>query len=87
MGIVNKYVKDAFMEIYFKDGNYLTKMHSSLISQISSYTTIYKNYKGEDCITINNKEYIIPLLPESFSSNEYLDIFIKGITNSKYFIN
>ena len=37
MSLLEQYVKEAFIEIYFKDGNYLQIMHNHIINQIKSY--------------------------------------------------
>ena len=87
---IEKLVKEAFIEIYFKDGNYLEKMHNNLMEQIQSYSSgdssiITKN--GSNYITVEDEEYKIPNIPNKFISNELLSDFIKGITKSKFFIS
>ena len=43
MSIIENNVKTSFIEIYFKEGNYLEKMHKHLIVKIKSYNnTIIK---------------------------------------------
>jgi hypothetical protein len=86
MKILEKYVKEAFIEIYFKDGNYLEKMHNHLIDQIKSFHNpiIYKD--GQEFIIINKEEVLLPTIPISFTSNAVMNTFIEGIKKSKYFI-
>ena len=86
MSIIEYKVKTSFIEIYFKDGNYLEKMHNHLIEQIKSYNnTIIKD--GNEYIEINNVDYLLPKIPEAFINNDVLNIFIDGIRRSKFFIS
>ena len=86
MSIIEDKVKTSFIEIYFKDGNYLEKMHKHLIEQIKSYNnTIIKD--GNEYIEINNVDYLLPKIPEAFINNDVLNIFIDGIRRSKFFIS
>ena len=86
MSIIEDKVKTSFIEIYFKDGNYLEKMHKHLIDQIKSYNnTIIK--EDIEYIEIDNVLYILPKIPEAFINNGVLNIFIDGIRRSKFFIS
>ena len=87
MVLLETYVKEAFIEIYFKEGNYLEKMHNHLIDQIKSfkYPIIIKN--DQEFLKINNDEILIPNIPESFISNKLMNTFIDGIKKSRYFIS
>lgn len=89
MRILEKTVKEAFIDIYFKDEGYLLKAHKNFIKEIKDKFEIK---------IINNKEYVefvhntkekeyfeLPQLPKEFKNNKLND-FIKGLLNSKYFI-
>ena len=91
MGKIENYVKEAFIEIYFKDGNYLEKMHNHILEQIKAYTDneVIEDNKGDKYIKINDSAdgiVRIPDIPQQFISNQYRDQFIKGIFKSIYFI-
>ena len=86
MSIIEDKVKTSFIEIYFKDGNYLEKMHRNLIDQIKSYNnTVIKD--GNEYIKIGNVLYKLPQIPEAFINKEVLNTFIHGIRKSKFFIS
>ena len=86
MSIIENKVKTSFIEIYFKDGNYLEKMHRNLIDQIKSYNnTVIKD--GIEYIEISNVLYKLPQIPEAFINKEVLNTFIDGIRKSKFFIS
>jgi DNA-directed RNA polymerase len=87
MELLEKEVKEAFIDIYFKDEGFLIKTHNRIITQIKE---VY------DIIIIDDKEYLdmssygtpdllIPELPKAFQNKE-LKHFIKGLLKSKYFI-
>jgi DNA-directed RNA polymerase len=87
MELLERKVKDAFIEIYFKDEAFLVKTHNRIINQIKEVYEI---------IIIDDKEYIdmssynkpdikLPDLPDAFKYNNLTD-FIKGLLKSKYFI-
>ena len=81
MNILEILVKQAFIEIYFKDGNYLKTMHDHILKQIYSYTDVMINSKGEEYIKVNGKDYVIPQIPNSFLDNKVMNEFIKGLQN------
>jgi DNA-directed RNA polymerase len=88
MKYLDFYIKETFIEIYFRDGNYLENMHASLVQQIIDHCDkYYINDKGDKIVVINNIEMIIPDLPQQFISTEHNKLFIKGIFKSNYFIN
>ena len=94
MNKMNNMVKNAFIKIYFEDSNYIEKMHNNFIEQIKSYVAkdnlIYDN---EDIYIILNdknnyeRKLKIPNIPSGFTNKEIVDIFVKGIRKSKYFIS
>lgn len=84
---IERLVKESFIEIYFSDGNYLEKMHKNILEQVKSYSDIKVDKDGREYIEIKNEKLIIPEIPESFTSNDLMHAFVKGIRNSKYFIN
>jgi DNA-directed RNA polymerase len=79
-------IKISFIEIYFKDKNYLEKMHENILDQIRSYkTTEIKD--GKEIININNEIIEIPEIPASFLDKKLVNVFIQGIKRSKFFIS
>jgi hypothetical protein len=86
MAIMENEVKKSFIEIYFKDQNYIEKMHNNLIEQIRSYKQT-QIINGEEIIEIDNKVYKIPNIPQSFLNQKIVHIFIEGIKKSKFFIS
>ena len=87
MEFIEHYVKDAFILIYFSNGNYLEKLHSNIIQQINSYSPILTKSDGNEFVIIKGKEYIVPKLPKSFTNQELVDIFVNGLRKSKFFIS
>lgn len=87
MEFIESSVKNAFIKIYFSSGNYLEKMHQNMMDQIKSYATEFSTIDGKEYVTIDNKDYLLPTLPKSFVNKEMVDIFIKGIQKSKFFIS
>ena len=87
MEFIEHYVKDAFIKIYFSNGNYLEKMHYSIIEQINSYSPIVTKSDGNEYVIIQDKEYIVPKLPKSFTNQQMVDIFVNGLRKSKFFIS
>jgi len=88
MANLELYVKEAFIEIYFRDGNYLQIMHDNLVDQIKTHSKDYfVTNNGEEKIIINDIEYTIPKLPYEFISSEHNKLFINGLLKSKYFIS
>lgn|ERR1700727_517344 len=82
------FIKEAFIEIYFRDGNYLIGMHNNLVRQILDHAEkYYINDKGENIVLIDKKEMKIPNLPDQFTSTEHNQLFIKVVLKSKFFIN
>jgi DNA-directed RNA polymerase len=86
-------VKEAFIEIYFKDINYVVMLHQQLIHQIKSAAVIGTDSSGQEYITIlskKNKNEIqrikIPQLPKAFTNKKLNQYFIDGLHNSRYFI-
>ena len=80
-------IKLAFIEIYFKNGNYIEKMHNHIVDQIKSYAGInYIDNNGKQFIKIDKKYMEIPNIPEQFISDKLTKPFIDGILNSAYFI-
>lgn len=93
---VENKVKETFIEIYFKDGNYVKTLNEQLLTQISSLTDILTDDDGKDYIiikTIDKKgvqleeKVEVPKLPEAFTSNVLLNEFIKGLDRSRAFIS
>lgn len=62
-------------------------MHNNIIEQIKSYSSRVSSIDGKDYVTIDNKEYLLPELPKSFTNKEMVDVFIKGLKKSKFFIS
>jgi DNA-directed RNA polymerase len=84
-------VKEAFIEIYFKDINYVVTLHQQLILQIKSAAKVDTDYYGQEYITIltdknEAKRIYIPQLPNAFTSEKLKQYFIDGLQNSRYFI-
>nr|QWO71467.1 RNA polymerase [Termitomyces sp. K1Aa] len=91
MLLLEKMVKEAFIEIYFKDEGYLNKLHKHFREEILSATdTFNSNNNGDNIYVVNRmtKEVLrIPNLPTGYKEkNETINTFIKGLFNSKYFI-
>ena len=87
MSIIENKVKTSFIEIYFKNGNYIEKMHNHIVDQIKSYAGInYIDNNGKQFIKIDKKYMEIPNIPEQFISDKLTKPFIDGILNSAYFI-
>nr|QWO71463.1 RNA polymerase [Termitomyces sp. T99] len=91
MLVLEKLVKEAFIEIYFKDEGYLNKLHKHFMEEILSATdTFNSNNNGDNIYVVNRmtKEVLrIPNLPTGYKDkNESINTFIKGLFNSKYFI-
>ena len=86
MEIMERNVKAAFIDIYFKDQSYIEKMHNHIIDQIKSFIEI-DIIDGKKYIEIDNERYLIPEIPKSFLNQELIHIFIRGINNSKFFIS
>ena len=96
MELLELKVKEAFIDIYFKDEGYLVKTHNSIIDQIKfAYETYIKD--GKEYIDINIvsspadsdikvKDLELPVLPEAFKDRN-LEPFVKGLLKSKYFID
>jgi len=59
----------------------------NLIDQIKSINNEIININENEYIIINNKNYIIPKLPEAFTNKDIMDTFIQGIKRSKFFIS
>ena len=87
MPLIDKLVKEAFIEIYFKNGNYLKLMHEHIVNQIKSYTETIKDSKGLEHVNINGKDFVIPQIPESFTNDKVMKEFIEGLLRSKNFIS
>ena len=87
MFILEDRVKSAFISIYFSKGNYLEKMHNSIIEQINSYVSITSKPDGNDYVTINNKDYLVPKIPKPFTNAALVNVFIDGLKRSKFFIS
>ena len=87
MSYIENKVKTAFISIYFSEGNYLEKMHNSLIEQINSYSPIITKEDGKAYVRIERKVYLVPNVPEAFTNQELVNVFVKGLKNSKFFIS
>jgi DNA-directed RNA polymerase len=87
MEFIEQEVKETFIKIYFSSGNYLEKLHQNILEQIKSYSAFVSIIDGKEYVTIDNKEILLPTLPQSFTNKKMVDIFIKGIQNSKFFIS
>jgi hypothetical protein len=83
MGFLEEQVKQAFIEIYFRDEGYLRILHQGIIEQINSTIGII-NIEGKDYID-HESRLPIPDLPSAFKIKDTSE-FIKGLLNSKYFI-
>jgi len=71
------FIKEAFIEIYFRDGNYLIGMHNDLVKQILDHAdSYYIDDKGNKIVIIDNKELTIPNLPDQFTSTEHNELFM-----------
>lgn len=86
-------VKEAFIEIYFKDINYVQTLHQQLIVQIQSAAKIDIDSEGREYITVcgskgknDMKHLLIPQLPKPFTDEKLTQYFIEGLLNSRYFI-
>jgi len=96
MDIINYEVKLAFIKIYFYS-NYFDYLHNNFIDQIKSYTDIYSEinnnietfyiYLDEKSKLKDENRIYLPEKPKSINWNDNKDLFLKGIFNSKYFIN
>ena len=84
---IERLVKEAFIEIYFSDVNYLEKMHKNILDQVKSYNEIKVDVEGKEYIDVKNEKMFLPQIPESFTSKELMSDFVRGIRKSKYFIN
>ena len=87
MSLLERYVKEAFIEIYFKDGNYLNKMHNHILEQIKSFAQEIVTDNEHEYIIIKNEKIKIPQIPNSFTSDTLMKVFINGILKSRYFIS
>jgi DNA-directed RNA polymerase len=87
MTTIENQVKNAFLNIYFNEGNYIEKMHKSILEQINSYTTIFSKSDRNNYVTIDKKEYLIPNLPTPFTEPKLVEVFVNGIKKSKFFIS
>jgi DNA-directed RNA polymerase len=88
MSNLEYFIKEAFIEIYFRDGNYLEFMHNHLVQQIKDHCNdIIVKENGEEVVIINNEQFIIPNIPQQFTSTKHNELFMKGIFKSKFFIN
>ena len=87
METIERNVKSSFIEIYFNNTTYLEKMHNSLIDQIKSYNLEIIKIDNKEIINYNNEHLEIPVLPKAFTDKEIMNIFIKGIIKSKFFIS
>jgi DNA-directed RNA polymerase len=83
MGFLEEQVKQAFIEIYFRDEGYLRILHQGIIEPINSTIGII-NIEGKDYID-HESRLPIPDLPSAFKIKDTSE-FIKGLLNSKYFI-
>jgi DNA-directed RNA polymerase len=87
MGLLERNVKEAFIDIYFKDEGFLIKTHNRIITQIKEVheTIIIDGKEYIDMSSYGIPDLLIPELPEAFQVKE-LKHFIKGLLKSKYFI-
>lgn len=78
MEFIENNVKNAFIKIYFSNGNYLEKMHNHIIDQIKSYASpeVITNFEGKEYIIIDKEEILLPIIPKAFTNKEMVDIFI-----------
>jgi DNA-directed RNA polymerase len=86
-------VKEAFIEIYFKDISYVITLHQQLVLQIKSAAQVKTDSEGREYITEYGKKgkneikhIFIPQLPKAFTNENLSQYFINGLHNSKYFI-
>lgn len=90
MEILNNIVKESFIDIYFKEEGYLSKLHNCILEQIKESHDII-NIDGVNFVVDNDDKnipaqaLIIPDLPNQFKNKE-LNSFVKGLLKSKYFI-
>ena len=87
MSALENQVKSAFISIYFSEGNYLEKMHNSMIQQINSYVPIWGLPGDNEYVTINNKDYLVPKIPKAFTDPKLVKDFVNGLKRSKFFIS
>jgi DNA-directed RNA polymerase len=90
MGLLERLVKEAFIEIYFSDNTYVQTLHNQLLDQIRDLTETKLNEDGEEICLVpkgkNKTEMVIPQLPSTFIDPKLNELFIKGLRNSAYFI-
>ena len=97
MKLINDRIKQVFIQMYF-DMKFILKMHKSFKEQVNSITNIYteEEYDSETGIVEkrdyiisekNNKKLYIPKKPIFIDNKIVEDKFVKGITDSLYFIN
>lgn len=82
-------IKCTFIDIYFKEGNYLEKMHNNILDQILSYVNyeIYTKVTDNiEYVKINNQYFELPQIPKQFISDNISKTFIEGIMKAAYFI-
>ena len=88
MEFLNKIVKESFIDIYFKEEGYLSKLHNCIIDQIKESHDIINIDGVNFVVDIDNPnvpDLIMPDLPNQFKNKE-LNSFVKGLLKSKYFI-
>lgn len=87
MALLERKVKEAFIDIYFDEEGFLLKTHNRIISQIKDVheIIIIKGKEYIDMSSYKESDIALPELPEAFKDKD-LNEFIKGLFNSKYFI-
>lgn len=96
--VLEPLVKEAFIEIYFSDQGFLSKIHENIINELKKNFTIedivdrngnpaIMNDQVRRRITIKNKKYEIPVLPSNVGKGDVQELFIKNIRKSDYFIS
>ena len=96
MNYLENKVKEAFIEIYFKDINYVITLHQQLILQIKSAAQVETDPSGREYIIekgnkdsasrYEERHILIPELPPAFTNEKINKYFINGLLKSKYFI-
>ena len=92
MKLLEKEVKNAFLDLYFSDTGFLVKLHEEFIKRVSENRQI-KNKIDPDTgdtvefVVIENKKYLIPSLPKTARDQKLSQMFIEGMHTSNFFIS
>lgn len=91
-------VKRAFIQIYFSDEGFLTKIHNNIMKDLKNNFVLetivdrngnpmMKNGQVLQNIIIGKKKYEIPVLPSNLGNRDVHEFFIKNIKKRNYFIS